>query len=32
MGVGSRCLAGAVVVKDVVAGTTVAGVPTREIG
>ena len=32
MGAGSRCLAGAVVVKDVVAGTTVAGVPARENG
>ncbi len=29
---GSRCLAGAVVVKDVAAGTTVGGVPARVIG
>ena len=30
MGPGSRCLAGAVVVKDVAAGTTVSGVPAVE--
>ena len=30
MGPGSRCLAGAVVVKDVAAGETVAGVPAGE--
>ena len=32
MGVGSRCLAGAVVVKNVAAGATVGGVLAREIG
>ena len=32
MGVGSRCLTGAEVVKNLVAGTTVSGVPARENG
>ena len=32
MGEGSRCLAGAVVVKEVAAGTTVGGVPAKRLG